>query len=414
MISDDFQPVRLGLIGCGGMGLRHALAVADMNAAGCRPVEIVAICDTDEARRAQVTTLLEERFGRRPAQYAALGALLDDPGVEAVDVVLPTSLHHRMVLDALSAGRHVLVEKPLALTVHACDLIVAAAVQARRVVASCENYRRLPGNRTLAALLRAGTFGPFDTMFVRNFATPEPPVKQGQKNVPSPQWYRDRTHAGGYHAMELGSHEADLQEFWFGPIETVTAEMCNFGNPTSVAADVTEDMLTAKFQFESGFVSNIAFVSTMRGFEVADRLLIGPGAVVSSSAWHEWQNGAVHLKDGTQRSSDDLVNGWLESLSPSERHRLLPQGAWKRGHDGSVATEPLSYGVGVAIHDFARAVRTGTDPEITAERARRAVATCCAMMESARAGAPGRLDQVLSGEIRAAQAPLNHAIGFAA
>lgn len=410
-MPNDFEPLRLGLIGCGGMGLRHALAVADMHAAGCRPVEVVAICDTDAARRARVAALLAERCGRRPLEHAATDALLDDPAVEAVDVVLPTSLHHATVLEALAAGRHVLVEKPLALTVSACDLIVTAAARANRVVASSENYRRLPGNRALAALLRGGTLGPMDTMFVRNFAPPDPPVKRGQVPVASPEWYRDRTHAGGYHAMEMGSHEADLQEFWFGPVETVSAEMRTFG-PT--APEVTEDILTATFRFESGFVSEIAFASTVRGMEMADRMLIGREAVLTSAAWHEWQNGALVLRDGTRLASEDLVADWLAKLDPAERQRLLPEGAWTRGRDGSVATDPLSYGVGVAIHDFARAARTGTAPEIPAERARRAVALCCAMMESARAGVPVRLEQILSGEIRAAQAALNHAIGVAA
>ncbi|MFN3260157.1 MAG: Gfo/Idh/MocA family protein [Pikeienuella sp.] len=408
----DFEPLRLGLIGCGGMGLRHALAVADMHAAGRRPVEIVAICDTDEGKRARVAALLSERTGRQPAQHVSTGTLLDDRRVEAVDVVLPTSLHHATVLDALSAGMHVLVEKPLALTVSACDLIVAAAARAGKVVASSENYRRLPGNRALAALIADGALGPLDAMFVRNFAPPEPPVKRGEAPVESPGWYRARTHAGGYHAMEMGAHEADLQEFWFGAVASVSAEMRTFGH--SVSPDVTEDLLTATFRFESGFVSNIAFASTMRGFEIADRLLIGQAAVLSSAAWHEWQNGAVARADGTRQSSDDLVAAWLGSLAPDTRQRLLPEGVWTRGRDGSVATEPLSYGVGVAIHDFARAVRTGTAPEIPADRARRAVALCCAMMEAAHAGAPVRMEQILSGEIRAAQAALNQAIGLPA
>ncbi len=408
----DFEPLRLGLIGCGGMGLRHARAVADMRTAGHRPVEIVAICDTDEGRRARVAALLSERTGREPAQHASTGALLDDRRVEAVDVVLPTSLHHATVLEALSAGMHVLVEKPLALTVSACDLIVEAAARAGKVVASSENYRRLPGNRALAALIADGALGRLDTMFVRNFAPPEPPVKRGEAPVESPGWYRARTHAGGYHAMEMGAHEADLQEFWFGAVDSVSAEMRAFGRSSS--PDATEDLLTATFRFESGFVSNISFASTMRGFEIADRLLIGEAAVLSSAAWHEWQNGAVTWADGSRRSSDELVAAWLAGLAPDARERLLPDGAWTRGRDGSVATDPLSYGVGVAIHDFARAARTGTAPEIPPDRARRAVALCCAMMEAARAGAPVRMEQVLSGELCAAQAALNHAIGLSA
>jgi predicted dehydrogenase len=291
----DFDPLRLGLIGCGGMGLRHALAVADMHALGCRPVEIVAVCDTDPARRAQVSGLLAERTGRRPAEHASTGALLEDRRLEAVDVVLPTSLHHATVLDALSAGMHVLVEKPLALTVSACDLIVAAAARAGRVVASSENYRRLPGNRTLAALISGGALGPLDTMFVRNFAPPDPPVKRGQAPVASPDWYRARTLAGGYHAMEMGAHEADLQEFWFGPVESVSAEMRTFGR--SASPDVTEDILTATFRFESGFEHRLCLHHTrIRGRgPPADRA--GDRAVEPGLARMAGRRGAAGRRD---------------------------------------------------------------------------------------------------------------------
>ncbi|MFO7309872.1 MAG: Gfo/Idh/MocA family oxidoreductase [Pseudomonadota bacterium] len=222
-MSSEFEALRVGLIGCGGMGVRHARAVAEMHQRGCRAVEIVAVCDLDAARRAPIVAMIHEACGKAPAEYETLAALLDDPGVEAVDIVLPTSLHHTAILAALEAGKHVQVEKPLALTVSACDLIVAAAARANRVVAVAENYRRIASNRAIGGLIRAGAFGPLDAMFVRNLASPEPPVQPGGKPVESPLWYRDRTRAGGYHVLEMGVHEADLQHFWFGPVKTVQA-----------------------------------------------------------------------------------------------------------------------------------------------------------------------------------------------
>jgi predicted dehydrogenase len=412
-MTTQFEPLRVALIGCGGMGVRHARAVAEMHALGCRPVEIVAVCDPDEVRRDKIAALVGQQYGKAPRQYADYKAALEQPDIEAVDIVLPTSLHHTTVLAAIAAGKHVLVEKPLALTVSACDLIVVAAARANTVVAVAENFRRIPHNRALKALLQANAFGDIDAMFVRNFASPEPPVRPGGLPISSPDWYRDRTHVGGYHAMEMGVHEADLQSYWFGPIQTVNAEMESFGDNAAIA-NASEDMLTASLRFAGGMVTNLAFCSTPRGFEVADRTLIGRDVVVTSSSWHAWQDGDIRRDDGSQRSTTQAVADWLAAMSVAEREDLLPQGAWTEIGKGSVATEPLSYGVGVAIYDFARAARTGRDPEITAELARRAVATCCAIWESAYLKAPVSVDEVLTGKLRTAQLPINQALGLAA
>lgn len=403
----EFDPLPIGLIGCGGMGYRHALAVAEMHELGCNPVRIVAICDTDPARRARVGALIETRCGHRPEEFASTSSLLDHRGIEAVQIVVPTSLHHWLVLAALEAGKHVLVEKPLALTVAACDQIVRAAAQGDRVVAVAENYRRIPGNRAFGALIRSGTLGPLEAMFVRNFAAPDPPVEQGAAPAPSPRWYADRTRAGGYHVMEMGVHEADLQHDWFGPVRRVSARMRSFG---TASPEASEDMLTASLQFDGGFETTLAFCSTIRGFAMADRVLVARDGVATSGAWHAWQGGQILGVDGQRRTVEAMVAAWMASLCDHDRARLFPAGSWVAGV--SEATAPLTYGVGAAIHDFARAVREGGRPEITAELGRIAVATCCAILESAQIEAPVDLDDVLSGAVAAAQRPLNRALGI--
>lgn len=406
----EFKPLRVGLIGCGGMGIRHARAVTGMRTRGCAAVEIVAICDAEESRREVVACLIAKE-GRRPAEYVDPAALLADPNVEAVDIVLPTSLHHVMILEALAAGKHVLVEKPLALTVAACDLIVAAAARANMVVAVAENYRRIASNRAMAGLIREGAFGPLDAMYARNFASPEPPVKAGERPVAAPPWYRDRRSAGGYHVLEMGAHEADLQQFWFGPVRSVDASIGFFSRERDDQPFPSEDQLTASFGFDGGFTSHIDFCSTIRGHETADRLLIGRDTVVSSAAWHAWQGGEIRFEDGRREALDPMIATWIDRLAPEQRAHLLPRGAWIEESE-ALATEPLTYGVGLAIQDFARAARSGTQPEINAEQARRAVATCCAMLESAELGTRVNVEDVLSGALRAGQALLNQAIGL--
>ena len=167
----EFEALNIGLIGCGGMDIVTRWRSPRCMISAASRSRIVAICDADATRRSRIAALLESRCGLRPEEFAEAPALLTHPGVEAVQIVLPTSLHHKMVLAALEAGKHVLVEKPMALTVAACDQIVMAAQQGDRVVAVAENYRRIPANRAMGALIRSGSLGPSEAMFVRNFAS---------------------------------------------------------------------------------------------------------------------------------------------------------------------------------------------------------------------------------------------------
>ncbi|MBO1325553.1 Gfo/Idh/MocA family oxidoreductase [Acetobacter sp. TBRC 12305] len=412
-MSFPYAPLKLGLIGCGGMGARHARAACEMFQRGCKAIELVAICDSDPAKRAAISRMAVASAMPAPAEYETVEAMLADTRMEAVDIVLPTSLHHKVILAALAAGKHVQVEKPLALTVAACDLIVEAARHSGRVVSVSENFRRIPSNRALAALLRGGTLGLVQTMVSRCFASPEPPVKAGEPARVSPQWYRDRTRAGGYQVLEMGVHEADLQQYWFGPVETVMAHTGRYPSHKAVACNASEDIMNATFGFAGGMATSVVFGAMMRGVSVEDRLFVTEDAVVRSGASHAWQNGSLVRADGSALSAEDATRTWLDGLSAEQRALLLPEGAWDRRTVLSDPTDPLTYGVGVALYDFARAVRGGTSPEICADVARRAVAVCCAVMESDLLRAEVAVADVLSGRISAAQAPLNTALELA-
>lgn len=404
------SPLPLGLIGCGGMGLRHARAVVEMAAKGCRPVEIVAICDADDARRAKVAALIAWTGAMPPHAYARVEDLLADAAVEAVDIVLPTVLHHTMILKALAADKHVLVEKPLALTVAACDLVVEAAKRTNRIVAVAENYRRIASNRAFGALVSSGALGRPETMLVTSFSPAQTEVMVGTERVGAPAWYRDRRQGGGYLVLEMGVHEVDLQRCWFGEIESVVAEVRTFGG---AAETDTEDMVQASFQFASGFASHVTFCSTIPGVDLAERRLVSSSAFAESRCWHAWQDGAIRHRNGRSEALETVVAEYVRGLDAVTRQQLLPAGAWDETAPRSLWGEPLTYGVGLAIHDFARAVGTGGAPEIPAELGRANVAACHAIRESSEIGAPVRIADVLSGKIAGAQRLLDQSIGLA-
>ncbi len=122
--------VGIGIVGIGFMGMIHHLAAAKV--AGSR---IAAICSRDPKKRAGDWTGIRGNFGPAGGQvdlagvaaYADFEALLADPGVDLVDLCVPNDEHARLAIRALEAGKHVLVEKPIALAAADADAMVGAA-----------------------------------------------------------------------------------------------------------------------------------------------------------------------------------------------------------------------------------------------------------------------------------------------
>ena len=110
--------LRVGIIGCGGIARSHCDAIAQLH----DRVEVVAVADLfDEKRR----EYMEEY--NIPKGYGSHTELLKDDEIDAVAVTLGHQLHHRLTVDACNAGKHVLVEKPMAISLEQCDNMIAAA-----------------------------------------------------------------------------------------------------------------------------------------------------------------------------------------------------------------------------------------------------------------------------------------------
>ena len=131
-------PVRLGLIGCGRIAqVAHLPAIERTSA-----VELVAVCDPAAA----VAGAVARRYGG-PAAHTDQAAVLGDPDVEAVLITAPDRFHHGTAAAALEAGKHVLVEKPLAASVAEAEDLVARVAASGRVLQVGAMKRHDPGLR---------------------------------------------------------------------------------------------------------------------------------------------------------------------------------------------------------------------------------------------------------------------------
>lgn len=224
--------VRLGIIGLGGMGQFHAANVLSGKIARC---ELVAVCDAVPANLARFPAL---------AGFATAEALLASGGVDAVLIATPHYAHTTVGIAALSAGLHVMVEKPI--SVHVADakrLLAAHHGRPRQVFAAMFNQRTDPHFQAIRRLVQNGELGP---------------VRRVQWTITD--WFRTAAYYGndGWRATWAGEgggvllnqcpHNLDLLQWIFGPPRRVTG-FCGFGRYHAIEV---EDDVTAYLEYADG------------------------------------------------------------------------------------------------------------------------------------------------------------------
>ncbi|MBK7536929.1 MAG: Gfo/Idh/MocA family oxidoreductase [Myxococcales bacterium] len=141
-------PLRIGVVGAGRWGINHVRVVA--SDPGC---VVHAVCDPDPAVAASVAALTAAPLHRE------LASLLADPALDAVVIATPAPTHAALAIAALTAGKHVLVEKPLALSLPDAERVAAVAAAQRRCLMVGHLMLYHPVVTRLAAILRSGELG---------------------------------------------------------------------------------------------------------------------------------------------------------------------------------------------------------------------------------------------------------------
>ena len=154
------EKLRLGLVGCGGMGTRHLYGLKELADSPFANVELAALCDIRRENAEMAANEAEELLGTRPQVFTDIEEMARQTSdLAAVDVVTDPSVHHNVVCQALDLGLHVMVEKPMAITVGTCRLMVEAAARNNRILSVAENFRRDPSASVVRHLLEPGEIG---------------------------------------------------------------------------------------------------------------------------------------------------------------------------------------------------------------------------------------------------------------
>ncbi|MSP13390.1 MAG: Gfo/Idh/MocA family oxidoreductase [Chloroflexi bacterium] len=417
--------IRLAVVGCGGMGHRHLYGLAELQRAGLGRFELVGACDPVRQNAESLATQAEQYFGSRPTVAADLEELAS-LGIEAVDVTTTPRSHHTVVIEALQRGWHAMVEKPMGLTVRACNLMRRAAEASGTVLSVAENYRRDPMNRLVRALLDGGVIG-----------TPRLLTQQyigGDDRMAITVW-RHQKNEGGV-LLDVTVHYMDMLEYLCGEIETVYAHTKLYErtrkNPAAGGAGgeinpagvygrwqrempaefeaTAEDAAYATLAFKNGAIGQYVEDHAGRGQGIWERRLYGSAGSMILPDDRSGKTISV-----TVAGQDEISGEKLLALAPDFHLDAATASLFGGDRLGSYAfpfPEVDRKLLAVEYADFAGAILGEHPAELGAEQGTRAVAGCYAMLESGKIGHAVTMEDVIAELVGDYQREINISLGI--
>lgn len=325
--------IRFGLVGCGNISRFHIAAIQ-----ACEQAELTAVCDSFEPN-------LQKAMEATGAQgFADYMDLIRCSEVDAVDIMTASGMHAQIGIEAAKAGKHVIVEKPIDVTLEAAQALVDACRE-NGVKLSCIFQRRFGGPvQAIKEAVRRGDFGTLNECCCHT------------------KWYRDQAYYdcvdwrgtwaldGGGALMNQSIHYIDLMQYIMGDVDEVMGYTATRAHQNME----TEDVAVAALRFKSGALGLIeGTTSAYPGFTT--RL-------------------DVHGDQGSVMLENDLVKFW-QFANGNECDESLKVKGEQSAHS-------------FQINDFVEAIQQNREPVVTGEEALKALKIILAIYESTRLGRP--------------------------
>ena len=411
------KPVRIGIVGCGGIATTHLEGYQLLKDKGCAHFEIAAVCDVTPGRAEAFAGRVASFQGSKPRFFTSIDDLIAANAVDGVDVCTLHADHHGTTIRFLEAGTPVMVEKPMGVTVRAARKMLETARRTGVMLSVAENSRRGLGQRAIAWLFNENQLiGAPRCFSIENMTGPKLPLEPPKDPEPVDEinWRLDKLQTGGGWTYDGGVHLMDSLVVYFGPIDTVYAQQRIFSPDLTILKDgrrihsEREDLCLVSFRFKNGMVGVWNWSFALPGADFCRVAFYGErGYVLDNTAggWtHTFGGGfipsdaLIHMQDGTVKAGRDLEMDYLLSLSDSERERLFPHGVLR-----SVAQE---------CHEFIDCIRKDEAPEVGPDEGLLGLAISAAVYESALLGQSVRIEDVMESRVDAYQRPIDERWGL--
>jgi predicted dehydrogenase len=406
------EPVRLAIVGCGGMGRRHLAGLAELAGTEHNNVDLVAVADLNARNAEDLADEAKALLGRRPAVCTDIFAMAREvDGLEAADCTTDTGSHHKVAADLLDLGLHVLCEKPLALTIRGCNWIIAAAERGGKLLSVAENYRRDPINRLVRALLDDGAIGERQNIMETGV--------RGRDTLFITPWRHQKL--TGTLTLDAGVHSADILQYYFGDPASAYGQVRLY-EKTRVRRDAAgpggfyekwaanlpptveatgEDAMFGLIHFASGTLGQWTDHYAGHGESFNHRMAFGTRG--SLAAPGDRNGRPIRLvRDDEAPIADERILDFAPSyrLDPAAAALFGGERPWTYSFDFPTTDRKI---IALEYHELASGIRSGTQPEVSGAVGRRAVALVYALFESQQVGRPVTIAEVEAGEVDAYQ-----------
>jgi predicted dehydrogenase len=336
--------VKVGIIGSGFEADIHAASFQIMP----EEAEVVAVASPtgDHAET------LARRYGI-PRHYRDYRDMLNEPDIEMVTITAPNYLHARMTEDIANAGKHVVCEKPMAMTLEECDRMIEVCRRQGVLLMYAEELYFTPKYVKAKEMADQGAFGKVHL------------VKQSEKHFgPHSPWFWDVDRSGGGALMDLGCHGIAFC-YWFLGRPRPQSVYCHMGTYVHGHQTKGEDEVFCIVEFDGGATGVIENSWAKRG-GMDDRIEIYGDQGVTY--------GNLHMGNALPTYSEPGY-GYAVEKAPSTSGWSYP-----------VFEELWNYGFPQEMRHFARCVRGKDKPQATGEDGRVVLEIICAAYESAGGG----------------------------
>lgn len=340
--------MNFAIVGCGRIALKHAEAIESIQEAN-----LVAVCDILSDKAEDFST----KYGAQ--MYIDFDEMLENHQIHVVNICTPNAFHADMAVKAIEKGKHVMIEKPIAISLEDADRIIEAAERKGVKAASVHQNRFNDAVQKTRKAVENGAFGKMS------------------HGVASIRWNRNQRYydqaswRGTFSAqdgvlMNQCIHNIDLLKWMMGPVKSVT------GKTATRFRDIEmEDVGTAILEFESGALGIIEGAGTIYPTNLEETLnLFGEKGTVCI--------GGIAV---------NKIENWrfAEEFKEAEAKMLEEQSD----------NPPTVYGYGhvAIIKDMIQAIREDRDPYVTLQDGKDAIEIVLAIYESSQTGLPVTLDK---------------------
>lgn len=335
--------MNFAIIGCGFISEKHADTINNITGA-----KLVAVCD----KCPEAMKRYEDEFGA--TAYTDIEEMLLNEQIDIVNICTPSGSHTSIAKLAARYGKHIIVEKPMALTLEDTDLIIAASESNNVKLAVVHPNRFRPAVLRLKEILNAGLLGEIShALCIVNW-------NRGQHYYDQAPWRGTKEHDGGV-LMNQAIHNLDLLLSFLGsPTEVFSMEATRLRNIE------VEDVSTGVIRFESGALATVQASTTVYPRNLEESITIfGEKGTVKIGGAHALQFEILDIQ-GLQEETAQYINDVASNPWGTPGHERI-------------------------IRDMIEAVCEDREPVITGEDGRNAVELVLAFYESAKTNKPIKL-----------------------